>query len=242
MAPNQIRNQLLGTTATPQDIAQVLQSLSNVIGSTTMSEPPAPANIDVALASVPIAQDGAVIDAEYHNSLRAALRSLADYVGASTIDQSSVMSLAPAFLPLLGALGNLPWAVGPAFASGLNSSDGWLPLALPDGVRLDSLAVSHRSEPTLSTFTVRLARYPILGSAAEEDVFRISRQSGNKTDRTDVVSQVAGSHDPAGQEELRRVDNSQYRYVIFGRSLGSSSSGVQENQVHVRSIQVTYTG
>src|SRR3954465_11690416 len=70
---------------------------------TTTTGPAAPTgpslNLQALLAAIPIAQDGQVITAEYHNSLRSALIALASELGLGLSSPTTTFSFAPAFLP-----------------------------------------------------------------------------------------------------------------------------------------------
>ena len=52
-------------------------------------------DLQVLIASIPIAQDGQVISAEYHNGLRAALIAMANRLGLGTISEEITVTNAP---------------------------------------------------------------------------------------------------------------------------------------------------
>jgi hypothetical protein len=71
----------------------------------TPPAPVPPANtpatrLQVLLASIPRAEDGHIITAEYHNALRSALLAIADQFNIGLADLSFARTFAPAFLPI----------------------------------------------------------------------------------------------------------------------------------------------
>jgi hypothetical protein len=196
-----------------------------------------PVDPNVAIASVPIAQDGMVIDANFHNSLRSALVALAGSVGAGTVEESSRVTLAPAFHPVPGEKAS--WRVTPEAAEGLDGSTGWLPVDLPPHVRLHTLVVSHTAGKDTTSLEVSLERTSIANSSTTR-LFRLKRSSGDGTPKIDTAAlEVGGITGPAALEEFRRVDNTTYRYFIRASTTGSPNQ--QTDHIRVHALQVIFT-
>jgi hypothetical protein len=239
-APNTSSN--MSSTQLTEAMTLAMARVLGLAGPQTPGGPAAapgtPPDLGIALASVPIAHDGAVIDAEYHNSLRRALAALAGRVGGGELDGTRALSLTPLFRRLSDDGDG--WDLTPEDAVGQSESDGWMPVDLPDGVRLESLAVGHFAEKTLTYFSVRLARLRILDRATEE-VFTIQRTKGDATNRIDKEAKVTANVGPA-EEELRRVDNSTWRYVVYATSRGNvATTGATTDQINVHALQVFYS-
>src|SRR5438270_3447674 len=60
--------------------------------------PGLPADLTTALGDIPTAEDGDVISADFHNSLRNAIVAMAGYLGDTAINHQVVLTLAPSLL------------------------------------------------------------------------------------------------------------------------------------------------
>ena len=98
------------------------------------------ADIQTLINAIPDAQDGNVITSDYHNTIKTALAAMAAQLGGGAGTQAGTLTVPPNFLPVAG---NTPWNVKVGFAedSG-NSSDGWIPLTLPEGVVLQQFVAT----------------------------------------------------------------------------------------------------
>lgn len=131
-----------------------------------------PAALQLALLSLPIAVEGQPITPEYHNALRQALIALAGFVDAAAVDPSATAAVVPQLLPARNADGPLQgWDtdVGAAVQPDTDPVDvvGWMPVRLPDGLTVDTLAVSGRrtENPPITNLQVSLVRRPLVADA-----------------------------------------------------------------------------
>ena len=195
----------------------------------------APPDVTRALLSVPIAQDGIVITADFHNSLRAAIASIAGYLGEASLNAPLVTTLAPTFVPVPGAA--KAFDVSLEKATGANNAVGWRPVELPDGARLQSLVVLATAESTVSLFEVTLERVPVEGGSVQV-LAKTSRKSGDGTMKPDEASIApAGVTSPAAIDEMRQVDNGGYRYAVRAAVSGTGTTTL----VSIHSLQVAFT-
>ena len=95
---------------------------------------------------MPIANDGQVITAEYHNSLRAAILGLAERLGVGAISPTNVVTYAPMFLRRGGEpewLLNEGIATKPTVAATAKANaGGWFPVQLPEGARIEGIIIT----------------------------------------------------------------------------------------------------
>jgi hypothetical protein len=186
------------------------------------------------LAAIPVAEDGEVIRSGYHNSLRDALQALLAEVA---VGRGPVAPLSPAFLPVAP---QPAWQLGPGTAfvnvtSGVGNAQGWLPLELPHGGRMQQLIVSGNRTGQTETFLVILHRAALAGGPVEALAFLdLSQAASTFSERTDVGAADINNPTPAQLLEHTLVDNTKYRYFISAR-LANAQPGAQ---ARVNSLQV----
>jgi hypothetical protein len=227
-------------------------------GGTTVASggtPPAGLSSDLTtiLGDIPLANDGDVVSADYHNTLRAAILALAGYLGQGGLNQAVVQTLAPALLAVEPLNGFSEWQVNPMRAVANGSSEGWLALELPDGALIQSITAINERASKADSLTVRLDRYALTTPTAELiTLAELDKQGGDGTIQTDTapfsVTQFTGQGVIA---ELQRVDNSSYRYVIYAKAqgvaepavegVGAGGGGGPKPPVAIYALQVAYT-
>jgi hypothetical protein len=197
----------------------------------------APPDVALALLSVPIAQDGMVITAEFHNALRSAVTAIAGYLGEASVNAAVVATLAPTFLEVPGVAKK--FEVTLEKAAGVNGANGWMPIDLPDGARLQRLVVLATAAKTLNQLDVTLERVEVNGGPVVV-LATASQTSGDGTMKpaTGEIKPV-GINSPAAVDEMRRVDNSTYRYAIRAKTGGTGGDAAVQVEIH--SVQVAFT-
>jgi hypothetical protein len=117
--------------------------------------------------AIPVAARGDVISPESHNSLRDAIVAIVTELGGAVASRNVILTFAPAFL----GLPDLPqWGVQIGFAqsSGSAQTNGWLPLQLPNGSRIQQLHVVFGGTGRLgSQMNVKLQRQITDNSSTE---------------------------------------------------------------------------
>jgi hypothetical protein len=173
-------------------------------------------DLQVLLSALPTAQQGDVITPDYHNSLRAAILLLARRIGVEMAGGGVVLTFAPSFSPD-GA--KTPWASALGVArkpSTGTTAGGWLALQLPDDVRIDGMTVvGRRSAAGVTTFSVKLVRQALNGGQAQfslVELVSVSPEAGEPFTTTRSVEIPRLS--PATVEELRSVNNRQFKYLV----------------------------
>jgi len=184
--------------------------------------PPAPAPVappppnglalQTALGAIPIARDGDVISASYHNALRSAVIQVAGFLGQDTTNQQATIATLPAFQVedgqtpwrLVNRVANQPATSGNAKAS----AKGWQALELPDGARVIELgAFAGRAAGTAAdTFQVKLIRQKLAdGTATDLGTLDLRDQTGSSFQKSLTLT---------GNDLDRTVDNLTYEYVV----------------------------
>jgi hypothetical protein len=187
-----------------------------------------PGDLTTLLGDIPIANDGDVIYADYHNSLRSALLALAGYLGQGVVNGTTAQTLAPALLPDQSSDGNQSWTLSPQVATADGGAQGWLPLELPDGARIEAISILDQHDSG-ADITVSLDRYSLATPAASAvTLARIVSSAGDGTVRTESAQlSPVGISDQATIEAMRQVDNGSYRYVIHAEAdAGDASAAV----------------
>jgi hypothetical protein len=122
---------------------------------------------DELAGKIPIAREGELITSDYHNALRDAVLELAG--GAAS--GSGLLSFAPVFFPT-GVGSEVNWEAHAGYAAvpaagareGKFAVSGWMPVTLPDGVRIRQMGVrGFQSGGAAKDFTVTLAALPAAG-------------------------------------------------------------------------------
>src|SRR3954469_8614116 len=154
-------------TTSPEALA-LLQTLLNSGALKTVSAPTqAPVtpltSAESTIAAIPVAGDGLVIHADFHNSLRDALAALLAEVA---VGRGPVAPLSPAFLEVEG---EDHWSVFPGVAllqvasGGAKGATGWLPVELPHGGEIQSMTVTGRRSGAIQTIELLLIRQELTG-------------------------------------------------------------------------------
>lgn len=232
-----------------QALAQALAA-GNISGPTTPNAPdtasqapPTPGELEALLARIPVAEDGNVVRSEYHNSLRAALIAIARSLGISTDAQAVTEAFAPNFFPI-GT--QSPWVmnVGIADKAVNNSANGWMPVRLPNGARIQNMRVMGRRVGATTIFEVNLVRQRIIGTAGAlsgtvlTPLFTADLSEAgdpfNVLVDVDEPNNVSGAALAAVTEDFRLVDNNKYKYMITAELNGAS------NIAQLHAVQVIY--
>jgi hypothetical protein len=195
-------------------------------------------NLDTLIAAIQTAEDGQVISRDYHNSIKAALEEVARQLGA-TAPQTGAMTIAPTFSP------NGPqssWVIvqGVASKSDQTISDGWLPIYLPDGARIQGMTVKGGRTGTASSFQIQLIRQSLDDPDANIILISIPGLTTPATERDPFVApglpQVSGITSPAALNEVLTVDNEEFKYLVKARLVGAATGAT----VRIYGIRVEY--
>jgi hypothetical protein len=231
---------------TPTTSPEALALIQTLVGSgalRTVAAPSAPTTpvtpltrAETAIASIPVAEDGDVIHADYHNSLRTALASLLEEVG---VGRGPVAPQAPALI----AINNEPWTLALGAAkftgptTGIKNAFGYLPVDLPHGGEIQSLIATGRRQGALE-LEVILRRQELTGDAIPktgtiaalavpnvDGPFSIPKQAGAASITNPTPEQVA---------DFRRVDNTRFKYFVSAEvNAGQVGSSAQLNAIQV---------
>ena len=169
--------------------------------------PPSGVSLQVALGAVPIAHDGDVISAVYHNALRNALLQIAGFLGDQATNQQVTVNYLPALQPDNGA-GLNPWKLINCHAEqdGTKHLLGWMALELPDGITITGIAgFGSRGADAPTTFKLRLVQQSI-ADGTQTDIGAV--------DLKDQTGTFNESQTFPGSDPIRTVDNSSYEYVV----------------------------
>ncbi|MBO0778581.1 MAG: hypothetical protein J2P37_07100 [Ktedonobacteraceae bacterium] len=209
----------------------------------TPQAPSAPAgtsNIDlqVLLASLPVAEDGHVITSEHFNLLRAAIIALAGQLGAGFVTPTFTQTLTPSFFPV----SSNQWS----FANGVatktkGTANGLLPVLLPDGVSIQKMRVIGERKDAMQQFEVLLQRQPIADAkpASITTLIRTSLADAGATFNVVAEVEVSGLGAAAAAvaiQDLQFVDNSKYKYFIVANAVTASDTA----EAHINTIQLEY--
>jgi hypothetical protein len=203
------------------------------------------ANLQALLAAIPIAVDGQVIAADFHNSLRAALITLAGEMGLGLTAPTTTFTFMPAFLQS-GSAPNWTSTNFVATAAAGTNPDGWLPVQLPDGQRIQSLtATGKRSGAAPTSFQVKLLRQPTTGPGSDAPTVLITVALESSTGSFSVSGSVIAAAAPAGAalslitqaaaEEQKLIDTTNYKYFVQATVTGAAKDTVNE----IDAIQIT---
>jgi hypothetical protein len=189
----------------------------------------------LALANlIPIAQDGQIITSDHHNTIRTALLALIAGLGGTPSAATATVSVAPAFFTD-GTQTN--WQVSMGIASKPQAApavvSGWVPIELPDQMHIQSMNVIGSRTGTIPTLEFDLIRQPFTDTTTAT----LISISGDGTTTNPFGTNTA--FDPtnltaATIEDLTRVDNSKYKYIIH-----ALMRGVDQNAtVQILTLQV----
>ena len=203
------------------------------------------ANLQALLAAIPIAMDGQVITAEYHNSLRAAIITMANQLGVGLTSPTTTFSFAPAFQPIAGAAN---WNVTSNFiAQGAvaGNPDGWLPVQLPHGQTIQKMTVTGKlTTPAPSSFTVTLLREAVDPTVDANPTVLVTialqGKSGPFSESAAVTVGSAPSNSAAflvqqvAAQDLKLIDTENYKYFVRATVTGAGTAG----QAEIDAVQV----
>ncbi len=161
----------------------------------------------LALNTIPTAQPGHLITSEYHNALRTAVLLIASQLGIDTTGAAGSQTYPPQFL--MNDTGP-NWIVTNGIATPdpeMRSANGYFPLLLPEGVRLQNLRIRGRRAGAVGGFRVRLLRVALADGESTE---LINASLTTIADNFDTVRNVASTL----SNETRIVNNSNFTYLI----------------------------
>jgi len=229
-------------TTSPEALA-LLQTLLNSGALKTVAAPTqAPVtpltSAESTIAAIPVAEDGLVIHADFHNSLRDALASLLAEVA---VGRGPVAPLSPAFLPVEG---EDHWSVFPGFAlvqvaaGGAKGATGWLPVELPHGGEIQNLTVTGRRTGAIQTIELMLIRQELTGdqSPKTETIADVVAPSvdGPFTQVGQAGAPSINVPTPAQVAEHRTIDNTKFKYFVTAEVLNAAAN----SRVQINAIQV----
>jgi hypothetical protein len=225
---------------------EVLNALLGGGGSGTAGSPTAPsAQVRALIDAIPFANDGDVITADHHNTLREAIARIAGSVGDTQLARVSIESFAPQLLPV--ANGEAPWRTSPRFAVGPTTgfkAEGWMPLDLPHGADIDSMIVRGLiplevggSPLDPREWNAKLVRLELAGHVEEVicngELMDAPRSPDLRFVATLPAATAAGLT-PAQASGLRRIDTSSYRYYFHTRLAFLPAQATELRLVQVR--------
>ena len=129
-------------------------------------------------------------------------------------------------------------------ATGINP-DGWLPVQLPDGERIQTLTVTGKRSGTAPTlFQVKLLRQLTTGPGSEAPTVLITVDLASQTGAFSVSGSVIAAAAPnsaaslanlAAAEDQKTIDTSTYKYFVQATVTGAVAATVNE----IDAIQIT---
>lgn len=194
-------------------------------------------DLQVMIAAIPIAQDGQVISAEYHNALRAALIAMANRLGLGTISDEITITNAPHFTKVDGT-GLNEWKAEAGIAKKLSADTGifrgWMELDLPDGARIKKMAVFAAND-SAGTMRVKLRRQSVSNSTASDLLVSIDVTNNDETlPKQGDVTLPETTLSAAAIEETRIVDNRKYKYLF----IAELDNGVSAHEAKILAVQI----
>ena len=193
-------------------------------------------DLQVLIASIPLAQDGQVISAEYHNGLRAALIAMANRLGLGTISEEITVTNAPHLLAMDGG-GAWETDIGVAKKPTATAGNlrGWMEFDLPDGARIKKMQVFASTESGNGTMRTKLRRQSITNASASDDLIAVDVADNDATAIKEADVTLPGSTlGAAAIEETRFVDNRKYKYLFVAELDG----GVAAKNARITAIKV----
>jgi len=192
-----------------------------------------PVDIQALLAMIPVVNDGDVITSDSYNLLRSALIAIANQLGVTpTGGQTGTLTFLPTFFQ--NSTGpNWVQTSGIASPPQGGTANGWLPLQLPQGVRIQSMTVIGRKNGDLDLFQVNLVRQAIADSSAITTLVGISLKNATDPFTVTKLVSVLGAG-PAALNEFSTVDITQYKYFVTAEV--DNAKGV----ANIETIQISY--
>ena len=192
-------------------------------------------SIPTLVNAIPDAQDGNVITSRYHNSIKAALLAIASQLGAATPPAAQTVSrtVQP---NLLTVATSAAWTVSLGVAtSGVNGSNGYVSLDLPDGAVIQQLVVIGAQPATAVKGFASLLVLPLAGTAGQT-LIQIDLSTGGNPFTLSGTPNAQLSAPPLSASallNLQTVQNSQFKYAIQAQVLGTALT--------LNAFQVVYT-
>jgi hypothetical protein len=184
---------------------------------------------------IPVAERGAPITVDLHNTMREALMLLATAgIGAATGPRT--LSLVPAFQTFGGGPN---WVHLNGFASIPGPvAEGWIPVHLPDGAVIDSMIVKGRKAGAVGVFQVRLRYTALDPNETSRAIIRIDDLASVTDDPFTVSGQVSiQGLSGAALMDARTVKNDSRIYFV---TAVVEEAGHDNDVAEVHSIQVSY--
>jgi hypothetical protein len=197
------------------------------------------AQLQALLDAIPFANDGDVITADHHNSLKKAIGQIAASLDETQFAQVQTLAFTPLLQPVVD---QPPWRITLGKALGSDQGPdaiGWMALDLPNGANVDSFRIRGSTPSKPSFWNAELRRYLLVG---DDDPALVA--GGEFQDKIPAAGGTVSQSFPARIEdltvavaaELRRIDNSKYRYV-FQTTLDSPQAAA----VELTLVEVTCT-
>ena len=175
-------------------------------------------DLQVLISMVPVAQDGHVITAEYHNALRNALIAIANRLGLGPVSEEIAITSAPRFL----RHGNLPeWEHQYGFVQRIAATPpsggihGWMELDLPDGARIKRMVV-YATRHGVGSLKVKLKRQKITDRETIPDLIAVDiaadADEARGTEGDVTVPGIGAGVDTIA--EFRVVNNREHKYLL----------------------------
>jgi hypothetical protein len=189
------------------------------------------------ISAIPIAQDGHVITADFHNALRLALVAIANRMGIGPVAEEITITNAPRLLPASGAAAwDHAYGVVNKPSSAISGNvRGWMELELPDGARIKKMMVFGTTDGG-GTLRARLRRQKITDPSVSTDLIVIDipdDADASKGIEGDVTVPGTGAGAVA-IEEYRIVNNREQKYLLAVELDGvSESTAAQFNAVQI---------
>jgi hypothetical protein len=207
----------------------------------TPASPTASASdLQVMISAIPIAQDGHVITADYHNALRLALVAIANRLGIGPVSEEITVTNAPRLFPIAGmarwdheyGIVKKPATLDPSNATSIG---GWMELELPDGARIKKVYVFGAvAGGGTDALTVTLKRQKVTKPTPLIDLVTIHVPETNDPTKG-LEGDVTGGDTGVGNlgiEELRIVNNREQKYLLAVELKVAATSG-QLNAVQI---------
>ena len=191
-------------------------------------------DLQVLIASIPIAQDGQVISAEYHNSVRAAFIAMANRLGLGIIAEEIHVTNAPRLTKVEGVaewkhdLGHVKKATADAVAL-----KGWMEMDLPDGARIKKMNVFAANDAA-GTMKLKLRRQSVSSTTGDDLIAITVANNDAATVKDGDVTLPDTTMGAAAIEEARIVDNTKYKYLF----VADLESAAANKDAKILSVQV----
>ena len=228
----------------PSVIGPLLPTLPPILPPIVQPPPPpsptaSASDLQVMIAAIPIAQDGHVITADFHNALRLALVAIANRMGIGPVSEEITITNAPRLHAVAGAA---QWSPEygivrkpTSLPEGMANVRGWMEMELPDGARIKKM-VAYASRSGVGTLRVKLTRQQITDPTIARDLIVITigaEADPAKGTEGDVTLPGIGAG-AATIEEFRIVNNREQKYLLEVEFDGpNSDSNGQVNAVQI---------